>query len=80
MTQSENTNFTERTSSTRAERCSECYVEVKVMCFKGMGVCSENCRKRRDGDTSQLHTPGVLKEPKLTSSNQNHLGVRGKRP
>lgn len=28
--------------------CSECGASIETMCFRGTGVCSENCRKRRD--------------------------------
>lgn len=30
------------------EICDICSKEVMVICFKGTGVCSENCRKGRD--------------------------------
>ena len=28
--------------------CRVCGKKIKVMCFKGTGICSEICRKRRD--------------------------------
>lgn len=36
----------------RASRteCSECGRSIAVMAFKGTGVCSEDCRKKRDGE------------------------------
>lgn len=36
----------------RTEACTECGKNVEVMCFRGTGICSENCRKDRDNDHS----------------------------
>lgn len=30
--------------------CTECSCLIQTMAFKGTGVCSELCRKRRDGE------------------------------
>lgn len=35
------------------EYCSECGREVKVMAFKGEGVCGEICRKLNDGEITK---------------------------
>lgn len=32
------------------QRCEVCKKKIKVMCFRNTGVCSENCRKVRDGE------------------------------
>ena len=31
------------------EQCKVCNDPIQVMCFKGTGVCSELCRKAREG-------------------------------
>lgn len=36
------------------EFCSECNKKIDVMCFRGTGVCSELCRKARDGERDQI--------------------------
>jgi len=35
--------------------CTNCGGIIQVMCFRGTGVCSEICRKDRDGDHSKSH-------------------------
>lgn len=35
------------------ENCSECGNEIKTQIRKNSGVCSENCRKQRDGETDK---------------------------
>jgi hypothetical protein len=32
------------------ELCTMCGAKIKTLIFKGTGVCSEDCRKDRDGD------------------------------
>jgi hypothetical protein len=32
------------------ENCTVCTKKIRIMTFKGTGVCSENCRKIRDGE------------------------------
>lgn len=34
-----------------SETCSECGNEVTIQIMKGTGLCGENCRKTRDGET-----------------------------
>jgi hypothetical protein len=41
------------TISDGKEHCSECGREVKVMTFKGTGVCGEICRKLNDGEITK---------------------------
>jgi hypothetical protein len=41
------------TISDGKEHCSECGREVKVMAFKGEGVCGEICRKLNDGEITK---------------------------
>ncbi len=36
--------------------CSECGNPIKVQIMKDAGVCSEGCRKKRDGDTEPVRT------------------------
>jgi hypothetical protein len=50
------------------EFCEVCNKEIKTMAFKKTGVCGENCRKVRDGETTeqraQVHAaivPAVVK-------------------
>lgn len=44
-------------SGKKWERCDVCGDEIKVMIFKGRGVCCELCRKKQTGDRiSQLES------------------------
>lgn len=36
----------------KGEFCEVCSNVVRVMSYKGTGVCSETCRKKRDGEPS----------------------------
>lgn len=44
--------------SEKKETCGVCGSEPQVMAFKGSGVCSELCRKQRDGDTGTHRARG----------------------
>lgn len=35
--------------------CTNCGSEIRVMSFRGTGVCCELCRKDRDGDHGRNH-------------------------
>lgn len=34
----------------KKKRCEVCDKKIKTMIFRGSGVCSDDCRKKRDGD------------------------------
>lgn len=38
-------------------KCTICENDIVTMCFKGTGVCGENCRKRRDEPGTQQYVP-----------------------
>jgi hypothetical protein len=33
------------------QRCTECKGEIRMQIFMNTGVCCENCRKKRDGES-----------------------------
>jgi hypothetical protein len=36
---------------TAYETCTQCGNDIRVQIMRGTGVCSDDCRKERDGDT-----------------------------
>jgi hypothetical protein len=46
------------------EKCCECGKSVQTMAFKTTGVCSENCRKLRDGEVDR---PGAQTDAGITN-------------
>lgn len=40
----------------KRNKCSVCKKPVLVQIMKDSGVCSEGCRKKRDGDTEPART------------------------
>jgi hypothetical protein len=41
------------------EFCESCFDPILTMAFRGTGVCSDDCRKKRDGD-DQAHLHPVV--------------------
>lgn len=39
--------------NSHGDNCIKCGNSIKVQCFKDTGVCSEICRKLRDGEISE---------------------------
>lgn len=39
---------------TTQDICQVCYRRIRVAIYKGTDVCSDNCRKVREGDTEHL--------------------------
>ena len=43
----------ENPMSNEIDTCSECGKKVETMAFRTTGVCGEDCRKKRDGETDE---------------------------
>ncbi len=47
--------------------CSNCGKKIRTLIFQGTGVCSDDCRKDRDGDhePAQGIVKAAVKKPKI---------------
>ena len=54
------------------ENCTVCDSKITIQIMKNSGVCSENCRKIRDGDPTIVHATVHAAEP-LTRVNYKKI-------
>lgn len=55
------------------DTCSECGNKIQTMCFKGTGVCCENCRKVRDGEVAVVRATVHAAEPVIRINSKKVL-------
>lgn len=62
----------------RKGKCSVCHTKIETMCFRGTGVCSEKCRKKRDGDVP--HGAALVSAPIIRTQAPSRISGKGRVP
>lgn len=59
------------------DKCSECGAEILVQIMKNSGVCSENCRKVRDGEEERPNALVDAGVTALVNQPNGEVNIRG---